>query len=296
MTHNGKLQYTLKNDYMFKAVFQKNEKLLKGLLSSLLNVSMDTITELQIRNPIVLGETINNKTVILDILVEMNHTTLINVELQVVKQSSWVERSITYLGKTVNHLEVGDDYEKMLTTVHIGILDFELFEGETLFYSRNVLMDEETHRIYSRKIGLNVLCLKNIEYATQRDRESGLYYWAKLFEAETWEDLKAIAGGDVRMSDVVMTLAELSEDEKIRMQCEARERYEQMVRMERAAEERQRRVLEEALKAANEKVEAANEQVKEANARVQSAVVKNEQLEAELQQLRAQLAELKDNS
>ena len=32
----GKIDYTLMNDYMFRAVLQENEKVLKGLVSSLL--------------------------------------------------------------------------------------------------------------------------------------------------------------------------------------------------------------------------------------------------------------------
>lgn len=286
MTLEGKIRYTLKNDYMFKAVFQKNEKLLKGLLASLLDISMQSITDMYVRNPIVLGESINNKTVILDVLVEMNHNTLVNIEMQVAKEECWAERSLTYLSKEFSHLEVGDSYDKVMTTIHIGILDFELFEGETIFYSRNMLMDMETHRIYSRKLGLNVLCLKNIEHATQRDRDSELYRWARLFAADTWEELKSIAENDVVMEDVVMAIAELSEDEKIRIQCEAREKYEIKVRLERAAVERKRRELEQKLAEANARAEEANARAEEANARAA-------QLEAELERRKSELETLK---
>lgn len=35
---SGRLRYTLKNDYMFKAVLQKNQTALKGLLLALLKI------------------------------------------------------------------------------------------------------------------------------------------------------------------------------------------------------------------------------------------------------------------
>ena len=50
-------------------------------------------------------------------------------------------------------------------------------------------MDVVTLRIYSNKLSIYVLCLKHIEHATQADYDSGLYQWAKLFSATTWEEL-----------------------------------------------------------------------------------------------------------
>jgi flagellar biosynthesis/type III secretory pathway protein FliH len=52
-----------------------------------------------------------------------------------------------------------------------------------------------------------------------------LYYWAKLFKAETWEELKMIAEKNSYMEDAIVTYHEMTEDEKVREQCEAREKY-----------------------------------------------------------------------
>ncbi len=56
MNFTGKIRYTLKNDYMFKAVFQQNKHVLKGFLSALLNIPQDQITEIHLENPIILGK------------------------------------------------------------------------------------------------------------------------------------------------------------------------------------------------------------------------------------------------
>lgn len=226
MEYTGKIRYSLTNDYMFKAVLQKNPEALRGLLASLLHIPINEIQSVQIENPIVLGENIDSKTVILDILVRLNDSQRINIELQVVAQSFWIERSLTYLCRLYNNLEAGEEYSEALNAVHIGILDFELFPGEAQFYSENLLMDKNTHRIYSDNLALNVLCLRHIEQATSEDRDCGLYQWAKLFAATTWEELTMIAKNNEIMKDVVVTMKELTEDEKIRLQCEARRRYE----------------------------------------------------------------------
>ena len=48
------------NDYMFRALFQKNNRALKGLLSSLLHMQPDEILSVEITNPIVIGEAIQD--------------------------------------------------------------------------------------------------------------------------------------------------------------------------------------------------------------------------------------------
>ena len=58
----GPIKYTLRNDYMFKAVLQKNKKALTGLLSALLSMPVEDIVDVDIMNPIELGETIDKMT------------------------------------------------------------------------------------------------------------------------------------------------------------------------------------------------------------------------------------------
>ena len=49
---------------------------------------------------------------------------------------------------------------------------------------------------------------------------------ASIFKAETLEELEQLASGEEVFENMVVTMKKLSEDEKIRMQCEAREDYE----------------------------------------------------------------------
>ena len=65
--------------------------------------------------------------------------------------------------------------------------------------------------------------------ATQEDHESGLVKWARFFKASTWEELKYISEGNEVMQKTIVTLAQLSEDEKIREHCRLMEKYEHEV-------------------------------------------------------------------
>lgn len=40
LTFTGKIRYTMTNDYMFRAILQKNQKVLRGLVSSLLHKNL----------------------------------------------------------------------------------------------------------------------------------------------------------------------------------------------------------------------------------------------------------------
>ena len=51
----GLINYGMTNDYMFRAVLQKNVKVLKGVISSLLHLPEEEIESVQITNPIELG-------------------------------------------------------------------------------------------------------------------------------------------------------------------------------------------------------------------------------------------------
>lgn len=223
---SGKLRYKLTNDYMFRAVFQKNENALKGLLSALLNISKSEIKEVTILNPIILGETIDDKTCILDLHLRLNNNELINIEMQVEDLGNWPERSITYLGRSFDQTKSGGDYSDIQTTIHIGILDFNLSHLTPEFYSEFKLMNVKNHEIYSDKFVLRVLHLKSLENDSIEKKPADLFYWAKLFKATTWEELKMLASKNPDFEDTIVTLKELSADEKIKLQCEARERYE----------------------------------------------------------------------
>ena len=222
----GEIKYNMTNDYMFRALFQQNIIALKGLLSSLLHMSPEDILSVEIMNPIVIGETINDKEFRLDIKAVLNHYQQINLEMQVVNRHDWPERSIGYLSRMYNSLQKGDQYINVKPAIHMGILNFSPFDGEPIFYSRNLLMDMNKHRIYSDKFQVNVLELKQIELATEEDKKWNLDFWAKLFKARTWEELKMIAKDNEYFTEASNTLCDLYADFNVRERCRDREDYE----------------------------------------------------------------------
>ena len=68
---------------------------------------------MKITNSIVLGESTNDKTFFLDIQVDLNQNTLINLEMQVINEHNWPERSLSYLYLEFDQLSTGQSYESV---------------------------------------------------------------------------------------------------------------------------------------------------------------------------------------
>ena len=86
------------------------------------------------------------------------------------------------------------------------------------------------HYIYNSKFTLNVLNLKQIKLATNGDKLWKLDFWARLFKATTWEELKMLAQQDNVFQETCDTVFRLNQDEKIRYWCQAREEAERIAR------------------------------------------------------------------
>lgn len=279
MRATGKLPYTLINDYMFKALLQKNQKVLKHLICSLLHLQQEDIRSVKVTNPILLGavqtEDFDGKTFVLDINVLLNDQTLINLEMQVADYRNWPERSMVYLCRNFDRLQSGQDYMEIKLTIHIGFLDFTLFPEHPEFYATYMMMNVKNHHIFTDRITLSVVNLKHMELATQEDREWKIDYWASLFKATTWEELKMLAEQNPVMGDAAETIYELTADEAIREQCKAREK--QIKEMNTLVRERE--LAERARDAAWQEKAAAIRQLEEKDQRIA-------QLQQELQRLK----------
>ena len=223
----GNIPFNMTNDYMFRAVLQKNNKVLRGLICSLLHLKEENVVSVTITNPIILGDALEDKEFRLDINVILNDKTYINLEMQVANELNWKNRSISYLCRSYDQLHRGQDYSEVKPIIHIGFLDYTLFKEHPEFYATYKLMNVKDHRIYSDNLVLRVVDLTQINLATAEDRAFQIDYWAALFKAKTWEDIKMLAKNNEYLEEASKTLFQLSADEQIKKRCLDREEYYQ---------------------------------------------------------------------
>ena len=282
----GKIAYGMTNDYMFRMVLQSNNNVLKGIISSMMHVPSDTITTVEIANPIELGKYIEDKDYVLDIKVKLNDNSIINLEMQVADLGNWQNRSLSYLCRTFENVQKGEDYNSVMPVTHIGFLDYDLFPEEKEFYSKNMLQNVKTGTIYNRNFCLRVLSLNQIELATEEDKRWHIDEWARLFKATTWEELKMIAEKDKVYSEAANSIYEQNSDETVRMMCEARREaifHEQYVQNKMESLEKQLSQKEKQLSQKDEQLSQKDEQLSQKEKQLSQKDSLIEQLQTELE-------------
>lgn len=239
---SGAIQYNMTNNYMFRYILQKNKKALKGLIAALLHLKPEDILDVEIINPIELSGDVAGKEFVLDIKVMLNDSTLINLEMQNLNEYNWPERSLSYLCRSFDQLYRGQEYEEALPVIHIGFLDFTLHPEAPEFYATYKMLNVKNYLVYSDKFTLSVVNLKEINRATEEDKAYQIDYWARIFKAKTWEDIKMLAKENEYMQEAANSLYVANADEIVREQCRAREDAE---RRERTLERDKRRLSQE---------------------------------------------------
>ena len=151
--------------------------------------------------------------------------------MQVINYGDWPERSLQYLCRNFDFLNKGEDYINSRTAIHIGILDFLLFEEtEPEFFASYKLMNVKSHRVYSDKLQLFTLALPFIDHATETDKQFHRDMWGYFFKAETWEDLKIMENNYPIIGEAASIVYNAVNDKAIRDRIEARADYERRQR------------------------------------------------------------------
>ena len=299
---HGKLEYTLMNDFLAKYTLQNDVYALKGLLAALLDLKIDKITAIEILNPVELHEAIDDKKCILDLKLELNREAIINIEIQTTYQDYWADRSLTYLCRNFDHLKEGQGYQEIKPCIQIGILEKDVFRQEDPrytgeFYSRYQMLHVEKHTEYSGKFEVRVLLLNHLEEVPEekKTKNGGLYHWAKLFLAQSWEELKMIADKDPMMRSFIGTVRKLTADEKVAMACEARRRYSNDMasfELEKSQMEQEKSQMEQEKVEIQQKRLAVEQKEKEADQKVKKEEQKRKEEEQRRKEAEKKLVEM----
>lgn len=149
--------------------------------------------------------------------------------MQLLNKHDWNERSLLYLCRVFSNVESGDEYYEVAPATHIGFLNFTISPDNPQFYSTYKLLDTKNHHLYSDKFALCVVDLTQTDIATDEDKAYQIDRWAKLFKANTWEELRMLANDNKYMEEAAKTLFNCNIDPKICKQCQDWE-FEQKLR------------------------------------------------------------------
>ena len=221
----GKIRVTLTNDMMFHCAMQRSNKALKALVCAVKGLNPDDVDDVILLNTIDYSE-YSDKEIILDTRILLKDSTVLNIELQMYSQSFWKKRSILYLCRSYDTLNGGDDYSQLKETIQVCITDQEFFsDHEKEFFAKFQLSNTRYHYPYSTILSLYVLNLNHTELATEDDIRNGLVYWARIFQAKDWEELRAIAKEYQAAREVATVMYAVNKDVSERTYFEAHRKY-----------------------------------------------------------------------
>ena len=184
-----KLEYTLKNDVLFKMTFVKYPDLLKQLIATLLHIRLSGITEFAVTNSEIPPNALGEKFCRIDIKMTVNGQR-VSLEVQVKDEGDFPERALYYWARDYSSaLNEGGEYSALPRTIIICIVAFEMFDCEDL-HSEFQALEVKRHTPLTDKQVLHFFELSKLPDVD--DAEDELKLWLALFKAETEEDLAKI--------------------------------------------------------------------------------------------------------
>lgn len=151
----GKKRFiNLLTDWGFKTIFMKeqNKKFLLAFINQVLQ-GEEVIESLEYQNPVYPGATEDSRAAIIDVLCKTNKGTYVLVELQRLAQKHIKDRLLYYSTFPLQQQAIKGEWNFELSKVYtIGIFDFVADDHTSDFFSRHMLLNQETHKVWTDKL------------------------------------------------------------------------------------------------------------------------------------------------
>lgn len=181
-------------------------------------------------NPILSRRSRQEKQCILDVRMQLNDDSRINVELQIRRLAYWDKRSLFYLAKMyVDGLFYGQRYDRLKKCIVIDILDFP-GDGNPDYHKVYQLRDKQG-RLYSDQFEIHIIEL-NKELSGDRVDD-----WIRLLRVESKEELDNMHSGNAGVARAIDEVRTMNLSRRLRAWFDARQR-----------DQRDRWALEDAIK------------------------------------------------
>ena len=210
-----------------------DEKARIGFLAAILKIKPEDIKETQLLNTDLKKVHEDDKQGILDVRILMNDDTEADIEIQLSELKVWADRALFYLSKIyADQISTGQNYNVFKKCVSISILNFNLFRGETEFYSCFHIREDTRNFVYTDKMEFHVLELPKLPRELKEDC-SNIELWARFINAERKEEFDMLAQKDPYIASAYEQLQVISQDKEKRLEYEARQKaiwdYNQMM-------------------------------------------------------------------
>ncbi len=213
-----------KVDYCFKELMAK-KSIRNNFIAALLKKKPEDIRDSELLPTEMLGDYADDKLGILDVRVLLHDGTQLDLEMQVTYVSYWKERTLFYLARMyTSQLHRGDRYDKCKKCIHVSLLNFNLFPGESeRYHVVHLRRDNQDKDLFSDLFELQILELSKKSPVVSSDQNS-IQEWIRFFGEEKKENFENMAKDNPEIAEAYEELQRLSADDVKRYQYEAREK------------------------------------------------------------------------
>ncbi len=198
-----------KYDYSMKELFT-NETIRKHFISDVTGIPIGDIRTARLAKTFLWKHYRMKKPGILDVLVELNDDTKVNIELQVSVYRHWDRRNLFYMAKMyTDDLRVGEHYGKLKRCVCISLLDFD-FTGNDEYHTDYRLRDRKG------KDFTDLFEIHIIELQKELD-DTEVADWIRFFNAETKEELDMITPQTPGLLEAIQEVKVMSVRKRLRL-------------------------------------------------------------------------------
>jgi len=173
-----------KNDVAFRKIFGNENK--KEILISFLNAVLDLegdrkIKEVTILNPFQAPRIKELKETVLDVRAKDHRDISFIVEMQVEEKPAFIKRVQYYSAKAYSsQIERGEEYPKLNQVIFIGIVNFDMFEGDG-YLTRHLIMNTSTNKQELKDLEFNFIELKKFD-KKESELSSIIEKWTCFFK------------------------------------------------------------------------------------------------------------------
>lgn len=250
----------LKIDFAFKQVFGKegNEPILLAFLNAALQLPKEKrLSSVEILNPEINREHIEDKASVLDIHAKTEQGEHVNIEIQLANKFDMEKRTLYYWSRIYSaQMQKGMPYTELAKTITINILNFRFLRETERFHTTFHLYEDQEQFPLTDVMEIHFMEIPKLmdkwEQRAVNPHDNELERWLLLLEADDHEEirkeLEAIAMRDPVMKRAFDEWEDLSRDEKKWVEYESRRKaiLDEMAAV-REAEIRQQKAREEGL-------------------------------------------------
>lgn len=205
-----------KSDVAFKELM-RNEEVRRHFISDVLDIPLEKIKSVRLENTFLSRRNRQEKQCILDVKMQLNDESRINVELQIRRLAYWDKRSLFYLARMyTDGLFSGQRYDRLKKCIVIDILDFPGDENPD--YHKVYHLRDKKGRLYSDQFEVHIIEL------TKKLSGDRLDDWIRLLRIGSKEELENMHSGNAGVVKAIDEVRVMNLSRRLKAWYDARQR------------------------------------------------------------------------